>query len=103
MPRAPRRPPLDLSAPALPVSRLPDLPLDPGVRLLVEGGDQVAVEAAVAALRTAFAGRFAVMDRRLSGGGAVLRVTGSLRISPDDALDATAASHSEDQPRLPGF
>jgi hypothetical protein len=103
MPRAPRPPHLDRSSPVTAAVRLPELPLDPGVRLILEGSDQVAVEAAVAAVRAAFAGRFAVTDRRLTAQGATLRVTGSLRINPDEALDASAASYGEDQPRLPGF
>jgi hypothetical protein len=88
MPRPSRRPPFELTTPVPGTATLPQLPLDPGVRLVIEGADPVAVEAAVAELRARLGGRFAVTDRRVTGQGVALRVTGSLRIDPAHALDA---------------
>lgn len=59
-----------------------------GVRLVLEAGDASAVEAAAAALKARFGARFAVASRRRDGAG--LRLTGSLQVSADEALDAAA-------------
>lgn len=103
MSRTPRPRHLHLSSPAEAHARLPALELDPGVRLVLEGSDQVAVEAAVAAVRACFGGRFAVTDRRFTARGEALQVSGSLRITPADALDLGAGSSSDDQLHLPGL
>jgi hypothetical protein len=58
------------------------------VRLVLEGGDAAAVEAAAAALKARFGHRFAVTARRRGKTG--LRLTGSLQVSADEALDAGA-------------
>jgi hypothetical protein len=59
-----------------------------GVRLVLEAGDAGAVEAAAAALKARFGARFAVIGRRRGKAG--LRVTASLQVSADEALDAGA-------------
>ncbi|RAI60415.1 hypothetical protein [Roseicella frigidaeris] len=81
------------AAPALaPAARPPGLPLGGlhGVRLVLEAGEAAAVEAAAAALKARFGRRFAVTGRRRAGPG--LRLTASLQVSPDEALDAAAPS-----------
>lgn len=103
MPCAPHPRHLKLSSPAEVPAQLPSLELDPGVKLILEGGDQVAVEAAVAALRTCLGGRFAVTDRRLTAKRGTLRVSGSLRITPADTLDLSVGRFSGHQLNLPGF
>lgn len=57
-----------------------------GVRLVLEAGDAASVEAAAAALKARFGARFAVTGRRRAATG--LRLTGSLQVSADEALDA---------------
>jgi hypothetical protein len=59
-----------------------------GVRLVLEAGDAGAVEAAAAALKARFGARFAVTGRRRGKTGT--RLTGSLQVSADEALDAAA-------------
>ena len=89
-------PPLTLIPPqaaAAPVARslpAPRLALGgtSGVRLVLEAGDAGAVEAAAAALKARFGARFAVTGRRRGQAG--LRVTASLQVSADEALDAAA-------------
>lgn len=94
---------LHMSSPAEAPPQLPALKLDPGVKIILEGGDQVAVEAAVAAVRACLGGRFAVIDRRLTARGEALRVSGSLRITPADALDLGAGGFGGDQSNLPSL
>lgn len=88
--------PFTLSAPApAPAARAATLmlPLDDarGVQLTFQGADLAAVEAAAAELTARFGGRFAITGRRLLGRGAGLRITASLMVRADDALDAGAA------------
>ncbi|MDO9708610.1 hypothetical protein [Paracraurococcus lichenis] len=89
--RRPSPPPLTLLPPegAQP-ARAATLPLGGtrGVRLVLEAGDAAAVEAAAAALKARFGARFAVTGRRRGKAG--LRLTGSLQVSADEALDAGA-------------
>jgi hypothetical protein len=75
------------AAPSLPAARLA-LGGTSGVRLVLEAGDAGAVEAAAAALKARFGARFAVIGRRRGKAG--LRVTASLQVSADEALDAGA-------------
>ncbi len=88
MPRKRPPPRFELTTPAPAKPALPQLPLGQGVRLVVEGADLLAVEAAVAELKARFGARFAVTDRRTTQRGAALRVTAGLRVNPADALDA---------------
>lgn len=93
--RKPPPPPLTLMPPeaaksaaaARPAQVLP-LGGTTGVRLVLEAGDAGAVEAAAAALKARFGARFAVTGRRRGQAG--LRVTASLQVSADEALDAAA-------------
>ncbi|MFZ4409836.1 MAG: hypothetical protein ACOYOH_21000 [Paracraurococcus sp.] len=90
MPRRKPPPPLTLLPPepraAAPAAPRLALAGDAAVRLVLEAADAGAVEAAAAALKARFGARFAVTSRRRGKAG--LRVTGSLRVSPDEALDA---------------
>jgi hypothetical protein len=76
------------AAPVAPSLSAPRLALGgtSGVRLVLEAGDAGAVEAAAAALKARFGARFAVIGRRRGKAG--LRVTASLQVSADEALDA---------------
>lgn len=89
MPRSHRRPPLPgrkATAPEQPI-----MDLGHGVRVLLEGDDPAAVEAAASELKARLGSRFAVTDRRLVHKGATLRITAGLRIDPLDVLDADSA------------
>lgn len=91
MPRRKPPPPLTLLPPeAAAPHAAPRLALGgtSGVRLVLEAGDAAAVEAAAAALKARFGARFAVTGRRRGKTG--LRVTASLQVSADEALDAGA-------------
>ncbi|TCZ66764.1 hypothetical protein [Roseicella aquatilis] len=94
MRRKTRPPPLTLVPPETPnpgTARPTQLLLPAGttgVRLVLDAADATAVEAAAAALKARFGARFAVTARRRAGTG--LRVTGSLQVSVDEALDAEA-------------
>lgn len=93
MPRPHRRPPLPVrnaSAPEQPI-----LDLGQGVRILIEGDDPAAVEAAASELKARLGSRFAVTDRRLVHKGATLRITAGLRIDPLDVLDVETAPVAE--------
>ncbi|MCB4821627.1 hypothetical protein [Roseicella aerolata] len=82
-------PPLTLLPPeASPAPAAPRLALGGpgGVRLVLEAKDDGAVEAAAAALKARFGARFAITGRRRGSAG--LRLTGSLQVSTDEALDA---------------
>jgi hypothetical protein len=88
-------PPLILQPPVAarptgPAPRPPSLPLGGthGVRLVLEAADAAAVEAAAAALKARFGARFAVTGRRRAPPG--LRMTASLQVTADEALDAGA-------------
>ncbi|MFC7474964.1 hypothetical protein ACFQS7_11400 [Dankookia sp. GCM10030260] len=91
MPRRKPPPPLTLVPPEdtspKPAPRLA-LGGTTGVRLVLEADDAGAVEAAAAALKARFGARFAVIGRRRGKTG--LRVTASLQVSADEALDAAA-------------
>ena len=63
------------------------------MRLVLEAADAAAVEAAAAALKARFGARFAVTARRRGATG--MRVTGSLQVSVDEALDAQAGRLAE--------
>ena len=86
----PQRPPLlpvhNASAPEQPI-----LDLGQGVRVLLEGNDPAAVEAAASELKARLGSRFAVTDRRLVHKGATLRITAGMRIDPLDVLDVATA------------
>ncbi|WP_439598083.1 hypothetical protein [Falsiroseomonas sp.] len=92
MPRKPRTPPFSLTAPEPVPEGLPGLAPEQGVRLVLEGADHVAVEAAAAALRACLGPRFAVTGRRLVERGSMLRITGGIRIDPAAALDMVAGA-----------
>lgn len=87
MSRKPKPPPFSLEAPETPAPAGLPLQLDPGVRLVLEGPEPAAVEAAAAELKARFGSRFAVLDRRVLAGGAGLRVTAGLRVQAADLLD----------------
>src|SRR5690349_11289751 len=86
--RRPSPPPLTLMPPEAAPPIAPRLALGGGggVRLVLEAGDAAAVEAAAAALKARFGTRFAVTARRRERDG--LRLTASLQVSADEALDA---------------
>jgi len=91
MSRRPKPPPFSLTAPAATgTPPPPQLPLEAaqGVQVVLEGSDFVAVEAAAAELRARFGTRFFVTGRSTTRGGGGLRITGGLRVTPADALDA---------------
>ena len=84
--RLPLPPALDTSAPEQPI-----LDLGQGVRVLLEGNDPAAVEAAASELKARLGSRFTVTDRRLIHKGATLRITAGLRIDSLDVLDVETA------------
>lgn len=91
MPRRRTPPPLSLLSPeaaAPPAAPRLALRAPPGVRVVLEAGDAAAVEGAAAALKARFGARFAVTGRRRGKAG--LRLTGSLQVTADEALDAGA-------------
>jgi hypothetical protein len=90
MPRKPKLPPLTLAAPAAPSPPPAQLPLKAarGVRVVLEGADIAAVEAAAAEMKARFGARFAITARRPTAKRDVLRISASLTVRPDDALDA---------------
>lgn len=91
MPRRKTPPPLTLMPPEAAVPKAPlrlALGGGSGVRLVLEAADAAAVEAAAAALKARFGARFAITGRRRAKAG--LRVTASLQVSTDEALDAAA-------------
>jgi hypothetical protein len=96
MPRRKPPPPLTLMPPEAAAPKASVGPASPGlalggttgVRLVLEAGDAAAVEAAAAALKARFGARFAVTGRRRAKAG--LRLTASLQVSADEALDAAA-------------
>jgi hypothetical protein len=65
------------------------LPLEAshGVRVVLEGTDLAAVEAAAAELKARFGKRFAVTARRPIAQGRALQISASLAVCVDDALD----------------
>jgi hypothetical protein len=83
---------LELAPPAAPATPHPQLPLGGarGVQLSLEGADFAAVEAAVAELKARFGTRFAVLSRRTSRNRSTLRISATLLVRVDDALDAGA-------------
>jgi hypothetical protein len=89
--------PFDLVPPAPPAAPQPQLPLGGarGVQLSLEGADFAAVEAAVAELKTRFGVRFAVLSRRTSRSHSALRISATLLVRVDDALDAGTGSSSD--------
>jgi hypothetical protein len=92
MPRKSKLPLLTLAAPdATEKPKTPaQLPLKTtrGVRLTLEGGDLAAVEAAAAELKARFGTRFAVTGRRVTAKRDALRISASLVVGLDNALDA---------------
>ncbi|TDG31350.1 hypothetical protein E2C05_11320 [Paracraurococcus ruber] len=92
--RRPAPPPFSLLPPDALSPAAQALPLRTGigVRLVLDAGDAAAVEAAAAALKARFGPRFAITARRRAGTG--LRLTASLQVSPDEALDAAAATEA---------
>jgi hypothetical protein len=60
------------------------------VQLTLERADFAAVEAAVAELKACYDTRLAVTGRRTSHKRSVLRITATLLIRVDDALDASS-------------
>ena len=62
-----------------------------GVRVILEGSDFAAVEAAVAAMKVRFSSRFAVTGRQLGADRQVLRISASLIATPDIGRHATGA------------
>ena len=84
--RAPPQPVHDASAP-----RQPILDLGQGVRVLLEGDDPAAVEAAASEMKARLGSRFAVTDRRMVNKGATLRITAGMRIDTLDVLDIQTA------------
>jgi len=70
-----------LPAPDLATQDVPSqLPLNAarGVRIILEGGDLAAVEAAAAEMKVRFGSRFAVAARRLSADRTALRISAGL-------------------------
>jgi hypothetical protein len=59
-----------------------------GVRVILEGGDLAAVEAAAAEMKVRFGSRFAVTGRRLGPDRQTLRITAGLIADVDTAMDA---------------
>ncbi len=91
MSRRPAPAPLTLAAsPAAPPNAPVQLPLDVarGVRVVLEGSDLAAVEAAAAELKARFGTRFAVTGRRLTAGREALRISAGLIANMDTVLNA---------------
>lgn len=84
-----RAPPLPVHNASAPEQSLLDL--GKGVRVLLEGDDPAAVEAAALEMKARLGSRFAVTDRRMVHKGATLRITAGLRIDPLDVLDVETA------------
>jgi hypothetical protein len=61
-----------------------------GVRIMLEGGDGIAVEAAAAELKARLGERFSVTARRRACGPAGLRLIGAMLVSAASSLDAGA-------------
>jgi hypothetical protein len=59
-----------------------------GVRVILEGSDLAAVEAAVAEMKVRFGARFAVTGRRLGPDRQILRISAGLIANVDTAMDA---------------
>lgn len=89
MPTPQRRPLLPVHNASAPEQ--PFLDLGQGVRVVLEGDDPAAVEAAASELKARLGSRFAVTDRRMVHKGATLRVTAGLRIDPLDVVDLETA------------
>ena len=89
-PRKKKPPQLELTPPAPSAAPHPRLPLGDagGVQLTLEGADFAAVEAAVAELKARYGTRLAVTGRRTIHKRSVLRITATLLVRADDALDA---------------
>ncbi|MCO6419636.1 hypothetical protein JYK14_26220 [Siccirubricoccus sp. KC 17139] len=62
-----------------------------GIRVILEGGDLAAVEAAAVEMKLRFGARFAVTGRRLSPDRQALRISASLLANIDTAMDAEGA------------
>jgi hypothetical protein len=65
-----------------------------GVRVIFEGSDFAAVEAAAAEMKVRFGSRFAVTGRRLGADRQVLRLSASLLVTADIALHAAGVHQS---------
>jgi hypothetical protein len=59
-----------------------------GVRVILEGSDLAAVEAAAVEMKVRFGSRFAVTGRRLGPGRQALRISAGLIANVDTAMDA---------------
>ena len=59
-----------------------------GVRVILEGSDLAAVEAAAAEMKVRFGARFSVTGRRLSPDRQALRISAGLIATVDTAMDA---------------
>lgn len=82
----PTLPETDAAAQGLP-ARLP-LGMAKGVRIILEGSDLAAVEAAAAEMKVRFGARFQVMGRRLAPDRQALRISAGLIANVDTAMDA---------------
>jgi hypothetical protein len=82
----PTFPEADTAAKGLPAQ----LPLGEarGVRVVLEGSDLAAVEAAAAEMKTRFGARFAVLGRRMGPDRQTLRISAGLIANVDTAMDA---------------
>ena len=63
-----------------------------GVRVILEGSDLAAVEAAAVEMKARFGARFAVTGRRLSPDRQALRISAGLIANVDTAVDASVTS-----------
>ena len=82
----PTFPEADTAAKGLP-AQLP-LGVAHGVRVILEGSDLAAVEAAAAEMKVRFGARFAVTGRRMGADRQALRISAGLFANVDTAMDA---------------
>jgi len=65
-----------------------------GVRVVLEGSDLAAVEAAAAVMKVRFGSHFAVTGRRLGADRQVLRISAGLLVTADAAVHAAGVRRS---------